>query len=321
MTGLSRTPRRVSIRPSIRSAAVAAVLTAFAAFSPAMAQEPTDTAKREGESRITPQLPPGPAEKPSPRTGEAFTFSAGVDTSSHFISFGADVWGGGSDANPFGSDSTRFVYGTVTAKISDEMSAFLNIWSDINNNADDTIGGHIQEVDVNAGISYKFEKFTLGLAHTHWIFSGETENAVEVSLGFDDKGAYESFAGADFALNPAVLVHYRYDVIGSQEDDVAVVQASIRPTFTFNAESEYPITLAVPAAVAFFLGDYQGGDSGFGYANIGLSASVPLAFIPVQYGAWTAGATATFWHTPDDAIPTNPEENFVVTGLSVGVSF
>ncbi|HEX8342889.1 MAG TPA: hypothetical protein VF624_18445 [Tepidisphaeraceae bacterium] len=324
MTEILRTPRRFSLG----AVALAAALTVGAAFSPALAQDTTETAKREGESRNKQTLPPGPAEKPTPRTGEAFTFSAGLDTSSHFISFGADVWGGGDDANPFGQDSTRFAYGTVNAKVSNELSLFLNLWSDINNNAEDTIGGHIQEIDVNAGLSYKFGEdtpltgFTLGLAHTHWIFAGETENAVEVSLAYADTGKYDSMGmGADFGLNPSVLLHYRYDVIGGQEDDVAVLQLGVRPTFTFNAESEYPITLAVPAAVAFFLGEYQGGDDGFGYANIGLSASVPLAFIPVEYGAWTAGATAVFWHTPDDSIPTNPEENFVVTSLSVGVSF
>ncbi len=246
----------------------------------------------------------------------AYTFSAGLDFTSHFISFGADVWGGGDEFSPISSKSTAFGYGTLSAQISDELSGFVNIWSDLNDNVDSNIGGPIQEVDVNVGLAYTMDKFTFGIAHNYWLYGGDNENAVELSVAYNDKG----LIAPDFALNPALLVHWRYDGIGTQ-DESAVVQLSVKPSWTLNSDSQYPVTVSVPAAVAFFTDDYQGGDSGFGYANIGVSAGIPLAFMPEKFGAWTASASATFWYTPDDPIPNNPEETFVVTALSIGFSY
>ncbi|MBC7785776.1 MAG: hypothetical protein H7144_18265 [Burkholderiales bacterium] len=247
---------------------------------------------------------------------DAYTFSAGVDATSHFISFGADVWGGGDEYSPFSAKSTAFGYGTLTAAFSDQLSGFVNIWSDLNDNVDSAIGGPIQEVDFNVGLAYTVDKFTIGVAHNYWLYAGDNENAVELSIGFNDA----DMISEGFALNPSLLIHWRYDGQGAQ-DESGVVQLGVKPAWTFAKESEYPITLAVPAAVALFTDSYQGGDSGFAYANIGLSASVPLKFIPEKFGAWSASASATFWYTPDDAIPGNPEESFVVTALSVGFSY
>ncbi|GIW75825.1 MAG: hypothetical protein KatS3mg104_0888 [Phycisphaerae bacterium] len=246
-----------------------------------------------------------------------YSFSAGLDFTSHFISFGADVWGGGDSFSPFSAKSTVFGYGTLSAEFTDQISAFVNIWSDLNDNVDSAIGGPIQEVDFNVGVTYTLEKFSFTLTHNYWLYAGDNENAVELAVAYDDSELW----GGKFALNPSALIHYRYEGQSGQEE-CAVIQLGVAPTvYTFMEESDYPISISVPAAVAFFTDDYQGGDSGFGYANIGVKASVPLAFIPPEYGAWSAGASVTYWFTPDDAIPGNPEESFVVTALSVGFSY
>src|SRR3954462_12262242 len=83
-----------------------------------------------------------------------YSVSLGLDATSHFISYGADVWGGGSEVSPFSSRSTVFAYGTVSAALADNLSVYLNIWSDNNNNVNSAIGGNIQEIDVNTGIKY-----------------------------------------------------------------------------------------------------------------------------------------------------------------------
>jgi hypothetical protein len=247
-----------------------------------------------------------------------YSFSAGVDFTSHFISFGADVWGGGDSFSPFSAKSTAFGYGTLGVAFSDELSAFVNIWTDLNDNVDSEIGGPVQEIDFNVGVTYTMEKFSFTLAHNYWLYAGDNENAVEFAVAYDDSELW----GGNFALNPSALVHYRYEGIGSQEE-CAVIQFGVAPTvYTFLEGKDYPISIGVPAAVGFFTDDYQGGDSGFGYANVGLKATVPLdALIPAEYGAWTLGASVTYWYTPDDVIPGNPEESFVVTALSIGMSY
>lgn len=247
-----------------------------------------------------------------------YTFSAGLDFTSHFISFGADVWGGGDEISPFSSHSSAFGYGTLSVGLTDELSGFVNIWSDLNDNVDSAIGGPIQEVDVNVGLSYTWEKLTFTVAHNYWLYAGDNENAVELGVSYNDA---DLWGDSGFALNPSLLFHWRYEGQGSQEE-CGVVQLGVKPTvYTFMKDSDYPIALSVPASVGFFTDGYQGGDSGFGYANVGLAASVPLAFIPAEYGAWTAGASITYWYTDDDAIPGNPEDSFFVTALSLGFSY
>lgn len=254
--------------------------------------------------------------------GDRFSFSAGVDASSHFISFGADVWGGGNEISPFSANSTSFVYGTLTAKITDELSGFINLWSDNNDNVNSAIGGPIQEVDFNVGLTYTWENFTFGIAHSYWMFGGGAEKAIEVTASYNDASLWEDKIKG-FALNPSFLAHYRYDSTGDLAGENAVVlQVGIKPTFTFDQIDDYPITVGVPMNVAYFTDPYQGGDgAGFGYFSAGLSASVPLSFIPKGYGSWSASISEIYYNTSTNDIPGNPENNFFVTTLSVGVAF
>jgi hypothetical protein len=246
------------------------------------------------------------------------SFSGGLDFSSHFISFGADVWGGGNDPSPFSSRSTVFAYGTLSAKITDEIGGFVNVWTDLNDNTDSAIGGPIQEIDLNAGLTYTWDKFTFGAAHNYWLYAGDNENAIEITAAYNDAGSYGDL---DLALNPSLLFHWRYNGQGEQSNSL-VVQLGIRPTvYTALKDSDYPITFAVPTNIALFTDDYQGGTSGLGYFNVGVVAGVPLAFVPAEYGSWSASAGITYWYTPDSTIPGNPQESFLVTSFSVGVSF
>ncbi len=249
----------------------------------------------------------------------AYSASFGLDFTSHFISYGADVWGGGDVISPFSPRSTAFGYGTLNVAFADNVTGFINIWGDLNDNVDSGIGGPIQEIDFNTGVTVTFDKVALTLTHGFWNYAGDEEKILDFTVGYNDADLYKDFADG-LALNPSFTVHWRYDGNGPQEDGAAFVPG-IKPSFTFLKDSRYPVTLAVPTSIAFFTDEFQGGDSGYGYFTVGLTASVPLAFIPAKYGTWTASAGLAYWNTPEDAIPNNPEENFITTTLSVGVSF
>ncbi|HEX8913413.1 MAG TPA: hypothetical protein VF796_13715, partial [Humisphaera sp.] len=256
-------------------------------------------------------LAPSTAKAADEKPGSAYSFSFGTDVTSHFISYGADVWGGGNNASPFNPNSTAFTYGTMTAKFSDNLSGFVNVWSDLNNNVNSGIGGPIQEVDINAGLTLSLDKLSVTVAHGYWIYAGDEEKILDLVVGYNDADLFAK----GLALNPSVTVHWRYDGNGSQDKGLAVVPG-IKPSFTFG-EGKYPITVAIPLSIAIFEGGFQGGDGGIGFYSGGVTASVPLAFIPAKYGNWTASASATYYHTPKDQIPNNPNENFIVTALSV----
>jgi hypothetical protein len=247
------------------------------------------------------------------------SFAGGVDAASHFISFGSDVWGGGPNFSPFSAHSTAFAHGTVSAKITDQFGVFVNVWSDLNDNADSGIGGPIQEVDLNLGATYTWDKFTFGATYAYWMFAGGAEKAVEISASFNDADLLVK----GLALNPSFLAHYRYDVTGDlDEENACVLQVGISPSFTFLTDTEYPVTLTIPAAFGYFTDAYASGDgAGIGYVDVGVTASVPLAFIPKEYGSWTASANLTFYNTPSNDHPGNPRENFLVSTLSIGMAF
>jgi hypothetical protein len=246
----------------------------------------------------------------------AYSLSLGTDFTSHFVSYGADVWGGGNDANPFGEDSTIFVYGTLSLAINDQMGAFVNVWTDNNQNTDDSIGGRLQEVDVNIGLTYTMEKFTFGITHGCWWYAGDEEKLLDFSVAYNDA----DMIAEGFALNPSFTAHWRYDKHESQADEGWALIFGIKPTYTINKDSQYPISLAAPINVTFLTDDFYGGDSGLGYVSLGVSASIPLAFVPEKYGAWSAGASLTYFCTEEDAIPSNSEQGFFVSALSIGLS-
>jgi hypothetical protein len=247
----------------------------------------------------------GPAREEEAKS--PFSVSMDISTQSHFISYGADVWGGGGKASPFSDQSTLNTNLTISAAVADNLSVYINLWGDINDNAGDTLGGNIQEIDFNAGATYTMDEWSFTLAHGFWIYASDTEKILDFVVAFADGRMITQ--SDDWSLNPSVIFHYRYDGNGGQDTGLAVVPG-IRPSFTFNKESKYPIDLAVPVNIGLFTDDFQGGDSGLAFIND-----------TGKYGTWTASAGATYWNTSDEAIPGNPEENFISTFLSIGLAF
>jgi hypothetical protein len=250
-----------------------------------------------------------------------FSVSFGLDAQSHFISYGADVWGGGTKMGPlFTNSSTVNAYETVTCAVADNLSVFVNVWSDLNNNTGQSLGGDVQEIDLNTGVTYTMDKFSFTLAHGFWNYAGDTEKIVDFTVAYADGDMISH--SADWSLNPSVVFHWRYDGNNGQDTGLCVVPG-IRPAYTFSKDTKYPVTVAVPINIGLFTDDFQGGDSGYGFFSAGGVVSIPLTFINEtgKYGTWTASAGLTYWNTPDDAIPGNPEENFVTSFLSVGLSF
>jgi hypothetical protein len=247
---------------------------------------------------------------------DPLSFNAGTDFTSHYVAYGKDVWRGGSHASPFSDQSTNFNWGTVTYQLDPHWSLYGNVWGDFNDNADTTLGKPIQEIDLNAGAIYTLDPFSFRLEDGYWIYSGDHESVLDFVASYDDAGKVIP----NLSLKPSVEVHWRYERVGGTHEGV-VLQPALRPTFVLQRGSRYPITIELPAAIGFFTGNFHGGGAGLGYARAGVSAWVPLAFVPKECGAWSAGATVTFWHTPLDTNPGNPQRNFISTMLSLRVGF
>lgn len=253
-------------------------------------------------------------------SGSAFADSAvsgdfGYNINSHFVSYGVDVWGAGNSF--FGSRSTSSFYGDLSVKATDDLSFNLNVWSDINSNAGSAslIGGNLQEIDFNPGISYNIgDGFSTSLTYGAWSYGGDVEQVLDLGLGYDDSSLW----GGSFSLSPHVTWHNRIDGNNGQKIGSAVV-LSIGPSFPL-VDS---LSLSFPAGVAFFTTkDFQGGtESGLGYGYVGATLAAPLSFIPTTYGAWSADFNLIGYFTNHDAIPGNPQENFLTGSFDVKIGF
>src|SRR5690606_15575213 len=101
------------------------------------------------------QQPAGVVEA-QPVVGEKIGITLGYDYSSHFVSYGADVWGAGNDF--FSDEATNFVWADVAVDL-EPFTINFGVWGDINDNTDSPLGGSIQEIDVYVGLAYTIDRF------------------------------------------------------------------------------------------------------------------------------------------------------------------
>ncbi len=240
-----------------------------------------------------------PLPEPLPEPGVSGTLD--LSYNSHFISYGADVWGLGS--NTF--DDALFNPSLELAfDIGDTGASFLlGTWWDVNDNAVSDIGRNIQEIDVWAGIAFDAGPVSVTLLYQQWYYAEDTEHIIDLILGFDAP------------LNPSLVIHGRPEEGASGGDTGIVFVPGIEPGFEAGS-----VSISFPVNVGFATDGYHGGDGGFAYVSAGIGASVPLGFMPLG-GDWALNAGATYYHTDSGVIPNNPDEDFVTVSAGISVSF
>lgn len=152
------------------------------------------------------------------------------------------------------------------------------------------------ENDIYAGVSLTlFQDWTLGVTWTGYFSPNDVFSAtheVAVSVGYDDSSWW---GDSGFSLSPGVLVAFEFDggADGISGEGV-YLQLSLTPSMVVLHSQTYPVTLSLPMVLGLGLDDYYqavttGGaidDETYGFFDIGLEASVPLAFIPSDFGEW-----------------------------------
>ena len=104
--------------------------------------------------------------------------------------------------------------------------------------------------------------------HPHFYFHQELSNHAGL--------AYEK--GTAFASNAPQGQYYEF---------------GIAPGYTFAEKTRYPLAVTFPSSVGLGSNGFFG--QGFGYFSTGLEFSVPLAFVPESYGAWTTSVTGLYY--------------------------
>mgnify|MGYP003134677437 CR=1 FL=1 len=234
----------------------------------------------------------------APAVGSAISGSLSLDVNTHFISYGADVWGTGTDADFLFQPSLG-----LSAQLTEELYLFGGIWMDINDLAESGIGDDIQEVDFWFGAGYATGDWNFEITYQEWIYAGDAERILDLMV------SYATF------LNPTLILHNRIDGNGDQDTGTVAV-------FGISEGTSYEsLDVSLGANIAFNTDDYYGGDAGLTYVSVGPEFGFPLSFISEAYGAWNVHGGVYFYYTPDDTVPGNPDETFFTGNIGIGMDF
>lgn len=183
----------------------------------------------------------------------------------------------------------------------DENSAFssidlgVGVWNSFQSNKTGAVSGpsNLYETDIYPSLSMSFPNH-LELSLTYYVYTSpngafDTVQNFDMGLAYDDTELW----GGDFSMAPSITVSFETDGTNFGDQQGSWLGLNAAPTFVAFAEAEYPLTLSVPLALGLSISDYyeiDREDDTFGFFSFGLSGSVPLAFIPADYGAWSAYA-------------------------------
>lgn len=264
------------------------------------------------------------AEEAAADEGPKITGLLGADYTTHFISWGYDVWGVGTE---FGTDATFNPYAEIGINF-DSFKVVAGTWWDVNSNVPSAIGGTLQEVDIYFGIYIPVDKFTFGIVYQDWMYASQVEKILDLSLAFDDKELLGAFAMAPKITAHKVMSGGELTSVGGATGDIKdsgwAFLLSLTPGFMLMESESFDIALSFPINIGFgddeFYGSSQN-DFAFAYFSVGVAAAMPLKFIPAKYGAWTIGVSLTYYHTDNAIIPINPDTDFLVGKVGFSVAF
>jgi hypothetical protein len=192
------------------------------------------------------------------------------------------------------------------------VAFIMGIWSSVHTNHP---GGDMwNECDIFAGVSVKFlDKWTFDGTVMAWFFpdistkaeaNPQTEYNVEFKFSYDDTEYLK-----EWALHPYVSIFWNFEgdspvVLGTT---TFYAEIGVNPSFTLKPMESMPVTISFPAYFQFgdssFWGEAPNGDrSNIGLFSVGTKISVPLNFIPKEYGSWSAYVGFTYIHTCNEAL-------------------
>lgn len=119
----------------------------------------------------------------------------------------------------------------------------------------------------------------------------DTIQNFDIGLAYDDT---ELWGDSGFSMGPSLTVSFELDNTNFGDRRGSWLGLDAAPSFVAFADAEYPLTLAMPLALGLSISEYYepegGDDETFGFFSFGFSGSLPLAFIPQDYGTWSVNA-------------------------------
>ena len=186
----------------------------------------------------------------------------------------------------------------------DEDSVFtsvdfgVGVWNSFHSNktlGDGSGPSNLYETDIYPSLSVSFPN-DLELSMIYYVYTSpngafDTVQNFDFGLAYDDSSLW---GDSDFSAGPSVTVSFELDNTNFGDRRGSWLGLNAAPSVVAFEEAEYPLTLALPLALGLSISEYyevEGeGDETFGFFSFGFSGSLPLAFIPQDYGAWSVNA-------------------------------
>lgn len=256
------------------------------------------------------------------------TGDAGVTVTNEYISRGLVLVNHGAQVQPYGDVFFHIFQGDgfITS-----VAPTIGFWSDLTTDTGhgaskpgrDTANWY--EFDYMPGIAVDFAKYWT-LTESYYEFNSpsggfRTLRSMNTAFCFNDTGLIDK--SGNFSLQPHFTWLAELGASGSAglQKDGNYFELGLSPNYTILKGGEYPITFTIPLTLGLGDDHFYAGDT-YGYFFTGLTVSTPLAFIPCDYGAWTASLGYKYYNLGNQAAKTemgNNDQN--VISCSIGCAF
>lgn len=175
------------------------------------------------------------------------------------------------------------------------------MWNSIHSEktlTDDSGPSNWYEADIYGGAKLtllsKLDLKALYIAYTYPNGAFNTVQELDLTVALNDS----EWLGM-FAMYPSFTWAWEMANTALGADKGRYLEFNVRPSFTVIESETYPVTLAFPMQVGLSAGNYYEmdgeSDETFGFFKGGFVVSVPLAFIPSDYGAFSVSAGAAIY--------------------------
>jgi hypothetical protein len=149
----------------------------------------------------------------------------------------------------------------------------------------------------------------------------QTVQQLDLGLAFDDS----PYLGA-FALNPSTTFSFEVDNTSFGDKEGGYFELALAPGVTLPFPPDpYALSLTFPLALGLSMYDYyetETSNDTFGFFSFGLNGGIPLAFIPEDFGSWTANLGINVLVLSDTLKDVNDGDNpFPVGTFSIAMQY
>ncbi|HEX7009125.1 MAG TPA: hypothetical protein VF184_04030, partial [Phycisphaeraceae bacterium] len=183
------------------------------------------------------------------------------------------------------------------------------------------------EADIVAGVSWdlldRWNVETTYVAITSPNGAWDTIEEVDTTIRFNDAGLWDG----DFAIQPFAKIACEFDGSAGMGREGVLLQLGVEPGFGLIDNPRFPVRLSFPIEAGLSLDDYYvlptgGDDDTLGYLSSGVSLTMPLMFVPEDYGRWGVVVGADLLYLGDNMAAFNHGDDLEVIGrLTIGAKF